>query len=445
MNDRAAPGLTARPTLVRYGVLAWVCTLSMITYIDRVCIKQVQSDIQSDLGLTPAEFAWAFSAFALSYALLEVPSGWFGDQIGPRKVLTRIVLCWSLFTSLTGAAWNLVSLVVVRFLFGAGEAGAYPNIARTLRNWFPYRQRGQAQGLLWMFGRWGGAIAPVLIGALSYAFGWRGAFAVFGLLGVAWVVGFYIWFRDTPHEHTSVNDAERALIETASRAGAQPAPLYWPALLRSPTLWFLCGMYYCSNAGWCFFITWDVAYFAKTRGMSGVPLMLASGGPLFFGGIACMLGGFLTDRQVRVWGRRWGRTLQGLVAYALGGLFFLLSSMMADDFLTVAALCAASFAKDFAMAVSWSTCIDIGHRYSGTVAGFMNMVGNLGTVVSPPLVAWLARATGTAEASNWEAALYYSSAMFFIASLCWTFINPRRVIVYGPEDRERLRSEGVID
>jgi MFS family permease len=450
----------------------------MITYIDRVCIKQVQVDIQTELGLTTAEFAWAFSAFALSYSLLEVPSGWFGDRIGPRRVLARIVLCWSLFTSLTGAAWNLVSLVTVRFLFGAGEAGAYPNIARALRNWFPYRHRGQAQGLLWAFGRWGGAIAPLLIGSLSVVFGWRGAFVVLGIVGVGWMVGFYSWFRDTPAEHPSVNDAERELIaepaskisRTASALRPQPAtdigegdssgtagheelggvpagaaPLSWRSLLRSPTLWFLCGMYFCSNAGWCFFITWDVAYFAKTRGMTGLPLLLASGGPLFFGGIACLLGGFLTDRQVRVWGRRWGRTLQGMISYSLGGTFFLLSLLMGDDLLAVGALCLASFGKDFAMAVSWATCLDIGHRYSGTVAGFMNMVGNLGTVVSPPLVAWLARTTGTAKESNWSAALYYSAAMFFVASFCWAFINPRRVVVYSAEDQQRLRAEGALE
>ncbi len=436
---------TVRPTLVRYGVLGWVCMLSMITYIDRVCIKEVRDPMQRELGLTPEEFGWVFAAFALSYALLEVPSGWFGDRIGPRKVLARIVVCWSLFTSLTGAAWNWASLLVVRFLFGAGEAGAYPNIARTMKNWFPYRDRGQAQGLLWMFGRWGGALAPGLIGVLSMWLSWRGAFIALGFLGVLWVVGFYPWFRDTPHEHPAVNPAERALIEGGTGSAVKPAPLAWKAMLGSPTLWFLCAMYYFSNAGWCFFITWDVAYFAKTRGMTGLPLKLASGAPLFFGGIACVLGGFLTDRQVRVWGRRWGRTLHGLIAYALAGMFFLLVLLTSHDFWAVAALCMASFGKDFAMAVSWSTCIDIGHRYSGTVAGFMNMVGNLGTVVSPPLVAWLARKTGTDGANNWQIALYYSAAMFFGAALCWAFINPRRVIVYSSEDRRRLRAEGALD
>ena len=455
MNDISRFALVSRPTLVRYGVLAWVCALSMITYIDRVCIKQVGDAMRSDLGLTPQQFGWVFSAFGLAYALFEVPSGWLGDRMGPRKVLARIVIWWSLFTALTGAvrpfAWDsglgfvfdgFLLLLIIRFLFGMGEAGAYPNIARALRSWFPYERRGFAQGLLWSFGRWGGAVAPLLIGVFAAWFGWRGAFAAFGVLGVVWVTGFVWWFRDTPAEHPSVNDAERALIQGAGRESVKPPPLSWGALLSSPTLWFLSTMYFCSNCGWCFFITWDVEYHKRVLGLTGVPLQLASGAPLFFGGVACFLGGFLTDWGVRRLGRRWGRTLQGSAAYLLGGVFFFAAlgvhGMTNNPWLSVTFLCLASFLKDFAMAVSWSTCLDIGHRYSGTVSGFMNMVGNMGTFVSPPIVAALA------GGGRWELALAYSGGMFLVAAVCWLFVNPRRVIVYAPDDHDRLRAEGAL-
>jgi MFS family permease len=433
----------------------------MVTYIDRVCIKQVGGDMRQALGVSEAQFAWVFSAFGLAYALFEVPSGWLGDRFGPRRVLGRIVVWWSLFTALTGCVWRFtldsgyevelpwggalpllfdgfLLLLLIRFLFGMGEAGAYPNIARALRNWFPYSRRGLAQGLLWMFGRWGGAVAPLLIGFFAEHLGWRGAFWVFAALGVAWVVGFWVLYRDTPRQHPAVNDAELALIERSAGDGGKPAPLSWRTMLRSRTLWCLSIMYFCSNAGWCFFITWDVRYYETVQGLSGDPLKLASGAPLFFGGIACLLGGFLTDRQVRVWGPRWGRTMQGYAAYVLGGGFFLLALAANDALLAVCSLCLASFLKDFAMAASWSTCIDIGHRYSGTVAGFMNMVGNLGTFFSPPIVAALA------EGGRWERALVYSACMFFVAALCWLFIDPRRVIVYKPEDRRRLQEEGIL-
>jgi len=435
---------------VRYVVLAWACSLSMLTYIDRVCIKQVGGDMRFDLGLTEQQFGWVFSAFGLAYALFEVPSGWLGDRFGPRLVLCRIVLWWSFFTAATGSVlyfnWELGPfvfgslglLLIIRFLFGAGEAGAYPNTARALRNWFPYARRGLAQGLLWTFGRWGGAIAPALIAVFALPFGWRGAFIAFGILGALWVVAFAYYFRNSPAEHEGVNDAERAFIQEKGDEKAR-LPISWSTMLSSPTLWCLSGMYFFSNAGWCFFITWDVKYYESVLGLTGTPLLMASGAPLFFGGVACLLGGFVTDRQVRIWGRRWGRTLQGFIAYFLGACFFVLALIADMPILAVVSLCVASFFKDFAMAVSWSTCIDIGHRYSGTVSGFMNMVGNLGTFVAPPFVAYLA------EQGEWGFALVFSACMFFLACACWLFINPRQVIVYADHDRDTLRTEGVLD
>jgi len=437
----------APATRVRYRALAWLCSLSMITYIDRVCIMQVQDDMRTDLGLTAQQFSYAFSAFALAYALFEVPTGWLGDRIGARKVLSRIVVCWLFFTAMTGAVWNWTSLVIVRTLFGAGEAGAYPNIARATRSWFPYRERGRAQGLIWTFGRLGGAVAPMLVVALAAPWGWRGAFVMLALLGLIWLAGFNAWFRDRPEDDPAVNEAERSLIaDGASPLGQVSAPLSWRSVLRSPTLWCLSIMYFCSNSGWSFFITWVPSYLKTELKLEGTTLHLASGAPLLFGALGCFLGGFLTDRQVRVWGPRWGRTLQGAIAYVLGGSFFLASKTLTDVNATLAFsfLCLASFIKDFGMAASWSTTLDIGHRYSGSVAGVMNTIGNLGTVVSPPVVAWLALAMGQGGKEDWGFSLFYYAGMFYLASLCWLFVNPRKVIVYTPEDQQRLRAEGTL-
>src|SRR5262249_24304996 len=159
-----------------------------------------------------------------------------------------------------------------------------------------------------------------------------------GLLGVVWVAGFNVWFRDTPREHPGVNEAERALIEGDRGLVAKPAPLSWDAMLRSPTLWVLCLMYFCSNAGWGFFITWDVRFHERVLHLSGWELSLAAGAPLIFGGVGCLLGGFTTDLLVGVLGRRWGRTLQGLIAYLLSGTFFLLALATTQPLLVVAAL-----------------------------------------------------------------------------------------------------------
>jgi ACS family glucarate transporter-like MFS transporter len=191
-------------------------------------------------------------------------------------------------------------------------------------------------------------------------------------------------------------------------------------------------MYFCSNAGWSFFTSWITPFLQKDLHLSGLGLVLASGGPLFFGGIACLLGGFLTDRQVRLWGPRWGRTLQGVVAYALGGVFMLAGVAFTPNHigLAYASVCLSSFVKDFGMAASWSTTIDVGHRYSGTVAGFMNTVGNLGQVISVHIVAWLAALAGTHGQPRWGVSLYFYAAMFFISALSWILVDPTRVIVY---------------
>jgi MFS transporter, ACS family, glucarate transporter len=423
---------TASATRIRWRALAWLCSLSALTYLDRLSLVQLRPDIERDLALTPALIAWAFSAFSLAYALFEVPSGWLGDRLGPRRVLVRIVLCWSLFTALTGTAWSLPSLVLFRFLFGVGEAGAFPNVARAARNWFPFSERGLAQGLVWMFARWGGAVAPLVVVALAFPAGWRGAFALLGVVGAVWVWAFRRSFHDTPAEDPRLDAAERTLIAGPAREEGPAPPLSWPTLLRSRTLWALSLMYFCSNAGWSFFASWIEPYLKKDLGLGGLRLALATGGPLFCGGVACLLGGFLTDRQVRVWGRRWGRTAQGVAAYGLGGLCFLAAVACTPEHvgLAYAALCLSSFVKDFGLAASWATTIDIGHRYSGTVAGVMNAVGNMGQVVTVPVVAHLAVWAGTPGQPSWTITLYYYAAMFFIASIAWTFVDPRRVIVY---------------
>jgi ACS family glucarate transporter-like MFS transporter len=423
----------APATGVRWKVLAWLCSLSALTYIGRIGIIQVQDRIEFDLGLTPARFAYTFAAFSLAYALFEIPVGWLGDRLGPRKVLIWISLCWIAFSALTGTAWGLVSLMAFRFLFGTGEAGAFPNISRASREWFPFSERGLTQGLVWMFARWGGAVAPLLMMILAYPFGWRGGFVLLSTLGAIWLWGFQKRFRDTPQTDPAANEAERAFIEGNRSEFANSAPLSWSTMLRSPTLWFLSLMYCCSNAGWAFFTTWITPYLRNDLHLSGVGLVIASGGPLFFGGAACLLGGFLTDRQVQLWGRRWGRTLQGVIAYSLGGTFMLVGFFCRPSHigLAYAALCLSSFVKDLAMPSSWATTIDIGQRYSGTVAGIMNTVGNLGQVISVPVVAWLAAMAGQPGHPAWKVSLYFNAAMFFIAALSWLFVDPSRVIVYS--------------
>jgi MFS transporter, ACS family, glucarate transporter len=428
---------TSTVTRERWRALAWLCSFAALTYVGRIGIIQVQDRIEFDLDLGPEQLAYAFSAFSLAYAVFEVPSGWLGDKFGPRKLIIQIALCWIVFTALTGAAWGLLSLVVFRFLFGSAEAGAFPNIGRASREWFAFQERGFTQGLVWLFARWGGAAAPLIMAALSYPFGWRVGFLLMGVMGVPWLWGFYARFRDAPQQSPEFHASDRSASIARGTALSGGRPLSWSTMLRSPTLWALSLMYFCSNAGWSFFTTWITPYLQRDLGLSGLSLVLASGGPLFVGGIACLLGGFVTDRQVRLWGRRWGRTLQGVIAYALGGVCMLAAVGFTPQHTGIAYsfVCLSSFVKDFGMAASWSTTIDIGDRYSGTVAGVMNSVGNLGQVISVPIVAWLAVASGTHGQPRWGVSLLYYASMFFIAALSWIVVDPTRVIVYANGSR----------
>jgi len=301
--------------------------------------------------------------------------------------------------------------------------------------------------MVWMCARFGGAIAPVLIMFLAYGTGWRGGFILLSALGLVWLWRFVVDFRDTPQQDPRVNEAEKALIAGGRKDAGKPAPLSWKTMLTSPTLWCLSLMYFGSNAGWSFFATWITPYLQKDIHLSGATLALASGLPSFFGGFACLWGGMMTDHQVRVLGRRWGRTLLGVVSYGLGGIFLLIALVETRGHtgIAFAALCISFFVKDLGLASSWATTIDIGHRYSGTVAGFMNTVGNLAQVVTVPLVAHIATLAGTPGHPNWKATLYYYAAMFLMASVSWLFVNPRRVIVYSEEDQQRLRAAGQLD
>jgi sugar phosphate permease len=447
----SAAASVGTPTSIRYTVLAWACSLSTLTYLDRVLISKVQRPMMADLGLSSTDMGWILWAFFVSYSIFEVPSGWLGDRIGPRRVLFRIVVWWSIFTMLTGLVFpfrleigglvfgSFALLLAVRFLFGVGEAGAYPNAAKLLRNWFPYGQRGFAQGLMWAFARFGGAAAPVLIVLIGQHLGWRGIFATFGLVGAVWAILFRRTMRDTPAEDLRTNDAERRLID-AGAPTSQRLPISWSTMLSSSTLWLLAGMYFFINAGWSFFITWDQPYYEDVLKLSGIGLTLATTGPLFCGGIACLLGGFSTDAMVRILGRRWGRTLQGMLAYAFGAAFFAAALFVRDPVWSVVLLCTASFSKDLAMSVTWATCLDVGHRYSGSVSGFMNMIGNFGAATASLLVPYLAYWTG----GGWQAALVVSAISLGIVPIAWFFIDPTRTIVYAPADQLRLIEDGEL-
>jgi ACS family glucarate transporter-like MFS transporter len=422
MNRDLSPPALQNPTRVRYGVLGFVCSLSMITYLDRVCFGSAVSHLVDDLHLTSeADLKWALTAFAISYALFEIPSGWLGDVYGPRKVLIRIVLWWSVFTALTGLVGLPIgpillgggSLVVIRFLFGMGEAGAYPNITRALHNWFPFSERGLAQGSVWMAGRLMGGLTP-LVWMLLTAYlqlSWRAAFGLFGLLGLGWCVAFVTWFRNRPEEKREGNEAEIALIHLGRSHSEDTSHgnVPWVKLLTSVNLWCLCLMYFCGAYGWYFNITYLPRFLEEQHGVviggtswsDDVIGALYKGGPLWMGAVACLVGGFLTDRFIRRTGnRKWGRRLFGIAGHGLCSLCYLACLFTPTAFSFFLAISFAAFFNDLTMGPSWATCQDIGKKYAAIVAGCMNTIGNLGGAAATFVIGTVLQATLDARAAE---------------------------------------------
>ena len=408
----------------RHKTLLLLAALSMITYIDRVCIGFAGPLMQDDLGLSREQYGLVLSAFALAYMIFEIPSGAWGDKSGPRKLLTRIVLWWSVFTSLTGAAVNYRWLLIVRFLFGAGEAGAYPNSSGAIARWFPAAERGRAQGFVWMASRVGGAVTPFLVVPIQAKFGWRASFFVFGILGVVWAVVWYVWFRDHPTEKKGVSQEELDEIG----AGAEPPKhlsLPWAEVFRSSNFWFILLMYHLYAYGAFFFLSWYPTFLVRGRGFSDTELLSYSWLPFVLGAAANGLGGLVSDRIVTKVGLRWGRRLVGLSGLGISTAFILATVLTTDKVTTVVFLAIGFAGSDFMLPVAWAVCLDIGKKYAGTVSGAMNTAGQLGSFTVAAAFGYVVTRFG----GNYNAPLYPMAVLMGISALLWFKIDPTRPLV----------------
>jgi ACS family glucarate transporter-like MFS transporter len=409
-------------TRTRYTLLYFACALSVITYIDRVCIGSSAPSIRAELGLSAVQMGWIFSAFTFAYAVFEIPSGWLGDVLGPRKTLMRIVLWWSVFTSASGMAWNFPSLLMARFLFGAGEAGAYPNMSRSFSRWFPATERGGAHGAVFMSSRLGGAIAPPLVILIISAAGWRASFWIFGLLGIFWSVCWWRWFRDDPAAHPSVSAAELALIKAGTPATTR-VRVHWRDLLDLNLL-CICSMYFCIGYGLYFYLTWLPTYFKEARGFSTKEAAWLSGAVLLTEGVAAMTGGWLTDRLTARHGLKVGRSI-GAVAMPLSGLLILWAALTSHPIAAAVSIALAAGFADLCLSPSWAMCHDVGGESAGTVTGAMNTLGNLGGAISPLVVGYSVQIWG-----SWSTPLVITACVYFIGGALTLVCNPHRRLIF---------------
>lgn len=370
----------------RYAVVAALFVLSMITYIDRACISTAKDPIARDLGFTDAQMGMIFSAFALGYALAQIPSGWLADRFGPRLALAAVVSAWSLLTALTGAAWNFASMVAIRFLFGVGEAGAFPGSARAFVNWLPASERGVANGALFSGSRIGAALAFPLLVAMVERWGWRMSFAILGAAGVLWAVFWLGWFRD--HPDPPLPQAPAAPGVSITLGDVFRTGKFVPAMAQ----------YFAGNFTFFICLSWMHPYLMRRYSLTGAEAAAYAMAPLLVGAVSQWTAGFVVDRLYASRWRSWSRRLPAMAGFAMAAAGVLAVSGMETPLGAVAAFTAATFGADMTISPSWSYCADVAGKSAGSVSAAMNMVGNLGAFVSANAFPWLLGLTGSARA-----------------------------------------------
>ena len=414
----------AAPSRVRGKVLAFTFALTVITYLDRVCVSAAAPAIMRELHLSLLEMSAVFSAFTLAYSIFEIPSGWLGDRRGPRRVLTRIVLWWSAFTMLTGGARGFHSLVAIRFLFGAGEAGAFPNIIRSFARWFPVRERGRASGIMFLGSRLGGMLSAPIALLLIARIGWRLSFVVFGSIGVVWAAAWAWWYRDEPSDHPGVNAQELAWIGQDATSGDAVAPRTpWAELLISRNVWAICAMYSAYGYGLYFYLTWLPTYLVSELGFSALRSGFFASLPFLLAGLADVTGGWLTDRLARQYGLRTARCGLGFMAFATTASLLFASTLTPSPTVKALLLSLALGSADLALSACWAAPLDVAAAHAGVITGFMNTFGNLGGLLCPLVVGWAVE-----RQHSWTLPFHITAAVYAAGALAWLAIDPDRRI-----------------
>jgi len=432
MNTPPEPIVNQHPTRVRYRVVGLVYVLSMITYVDRVCMGTLAPSIIADFSLTKVQMSYVFSAFAFAYAAFEIPTARYADRVGTRAVITRIVLWWSAFTVATGAAFNHATLLVARFLFGAGEAGAWPCAARVFARWIPRKQRGTWQSFFFSSALLAGAVTPFIASFVAQHTSWRIVFFCFGAVGVAWAWAWHAFFRSEPSDHPQVNAAELALIgnDVSTAVGHRGGAHFWKRILLNRNMLALCVMYFPNSFVFYFCITWLPTYLKERHNFTNVSLNVFTGLPLALSAVGVIIGGVLVDKLVSRLGERAGRCGLGAASYFVAATSLLLVPSAPGPMSAASLIAVAMAANTFTLSAAWGACIEIGGGNAGVVGATMNTASQIGSLLSPLVVAYTLKWFG-----NWDVSLYVMSALFFIGVLCWCVIDPTRKVLFENEPR----------
>lgn len=427
-----ADAADGKPSRGRWYVLLLISVMYLITYLDRVNISTAAPQISKEFGFDKVTMGVIFSAFVWAYALFQVPGGWLSDRFGARKVLTGVVAYWSIMTAATAAAFSSGSFVAVRFLFGIGEAGAFPGATRAMQLWYPRRERGLVQGVTHSASRLGAAIAPPIVVLLMTTLGWRSVFYICGAVGLLWSLWWSLSYRNLPEEHGLVNRAELETIRGRGPGGEiNPPPIEkqtnvpWSTLLGSGNMWAIMFAYFTYVYCLWIFLSWLPSYLIEVRHFTLIKVGIFASLPLWAGVVGDTLGGLATDWLLKITGSaKIGRRVVAIVGLLGCAVCIVPAALTENAYVAVACLTAAMFFLEFTIGPSWAVPMDTGGKYSGTVSGMMNMAGNFGGALSPIVFGFLA------EGGNWQAPFIVAAALLVIGSAVWAFwLDPDRQIL----------------
>ena len=410
-------------THVRYIVLALTVAVYLITYLDRTLLSAAAPSIQKEMGFSIETLGWVLASYQIGYSVFQIPGGWLGDRFGPRIALTIVVIWWSAFTAFTALTWSVTSLAIVLFLFGAGEAGAFPIATRSLSRWILPAERGFAQGVTHAGSRFGGAITPVIAVFLIAHYGWRAPFYVFAIPGLLWAAIWFWYYRDTPAEHKGVNEAECALIGgelgSAGRKGARDIP--WRSILGNPRMWVLAAMYFCYGCVLITFLTWFPKYLSTARGLSLQQMGLFASLPLAAAMVGDICGGWISDWLLKRTGRiTYSRRVVAVTGFAITGLSIPVAVLAADPVVSILFFSLSLFALELTVGNSWAVTLDIGGSYAGSVSAVMSMCGNLGGAMYAAMMGYIVSAFG------WHVAFFGLAAFAILGAALFSRIDVSR-------------------
>jgi ACS family glucarate transporter-like MFS transporter len=406
---------------IRFILVFSTFLLTILLYIDRACISAAKEDITRDLNFDLTDFGWVMAMFTLGYALFQTPSGKLADSKGPRTIIATIVALWSVLTALTGAAWNFVSMMVIRFLFGAGEAGAFPSLSKVVFNWFPVRERGIVQGINFSGSRLGAAFALPLVAWMLTQMGWRWTFVIFGCFGLLFSILWYLLFRNKPEQSTAISAREKEYILATRQQPSSSSKVSLPfkRIVSSRNMWMNMVQYICSNFTFYFTLTWMYPYLKERFALGGVEAGFYAMAPLVGGAVGNWFSGILVDAIYRRGKLTLSRRLPAIIGFILAGFGILLMSMSDSPQVSIIFLTMAIFGADMTLSPSWAFCIDIGKENAGAVSGTMNMAGNLGAFVTIIAFPYLLEWTGSHETF-----FYVCVTLSATAIIMWLFMDP---------------------